>query len=373
MTKEFLQLGVKGVVSIEDDIGQTVLHKTNSIHPQNMARIIARALANEANSSVYKLALGNGGTFIDATGEISFKRPNDGILPDAAGWQSMLHNQTYSIVVDENYVTAPPGSSVSSKFGSVAQVVVKCQLAGALPLAQVSSSIVPSSINGIFVFDELGLFTTGLPYASTQGYQDVSWLTPSGQPVVINSTTMTTLVPRAEPYRFSICVNPVDMSNMVYVPVDVSVPIGQFTSGFTYGDLVNTLNARLAASNLPLGVVAQITQPGVYTSGNLRFRSTETGNTSAVYIQHNTVDETDPSWLFYALTQSLSGVVIKPTLLPSTSGQMQGVDDNAADQSQERERLLTHLIFSPLQKDASRTWTITYTLTVSVLQSDSVV
>jgi hypothetical protein len=37
----------------------------------------------------------------------------------------------------------------------------------------------------------------------------------------------------------------------------------------------------------------------------------------------------------------------------------------------ERERLITHLIFSPITKAANRTLTITYTLTISVARTPS--
>ena len=58
---------VTGHLLITDrDSGEVLLDQHNAIHPQNMSRIISRALANEDNSTIYRIAFGNGGTFIDA-------------------------------------------------------------------------------------------------------------------------------------------------------------------------------------------------------------------------------------------------------------------------------------------------------------------
>lgn len=354
MSKESLQIGVTTNVNITDDLGNTLLDKSNAIHPQNMSRIISRALANEANSYIYKLALGRGGTFIDATGDISFRKPNDGIFPDAAGWQSQLHEQTYAEVVSTmgglNSVKSyalPTGES---------QVVVTCILSADEPSGQLASSVLPnSSINGEFVFDELGLFSSGRPATATQGYQDVQ----VGPTHAIIYSDATSLAPNTE-YVLNLTVD------------GASVGPGTFTTGpgvggkITYADLINTLNAKLT------GAVAQVTEPGVNTDGFLRFRSMTTGQTSSVVI---TDDRINPKWLLHGLgspTSTHGAPTVAVTLIAPNNGDMQGAEDNSIDPSTERERLLTHLIFAPLQKDASRTWKITYKLTVVVQQSDPV-
>jgi hypothetical protein len=53
-------------------------------------------------------------------------------------------------------------------------------------------------------------------------------------------------------------------------------------------------------------------------------------------------------------------------LTTSVQGQDAGVQNDPVNSDTERERLLTHLIFSPVLKSANRTLQITYTLTVSV-------
>lgn len=40
--------------------GEVFLDKTNAVHPQNLARIFARALANENYHHIMNIALGNG-------------------------------------------------------------------------------------------------------------------------------------------------------------------------------------------------------------------------------------------------------------------------------------------------------------------------
>jgi len=53
-----------GRVVIHDQAtGEMVLDKENAIHPQNMALVIARALARDDNGYIFNLCFGNGGTW----------------------------------------------------------------------------------------------------------------------------------------------------------------------------------------------------------------------------------------------------------------------------------------------------------------------
>jgi hypothetical protein len=52
-------------------------------------------------------------------------------------------------------------------------------------------------------------------------------------------------------------------------------------------------------------------------------------------------------------------------------GTAQGVQNNTLSPQTERERLLTHIIFSPVIKTKNRTITITYTLTIAVARTPS--
>jgi hypothetical protein len=73
MPKELSSIAVKGHIHIEDDLGNVLLDKNNAIHPQNMSRVIARALANENNFYIHRIAFGNGGTLTDAAYTITYR------------------------------------------------------------------------------------------------------------------------------------------------------------------------------------------------------------------------------------------------------------------------------------------------------------
>ena len=52
---------IKGHVQIKDKhSNEVLLDKFNAVHPQNMAKVIARGLANESNQQIFQIALGNG-------------------------------------------------------------------------------------------------------------------------------------------------------------------------------------------------------------------------------------------------------------------------------------------------------------------------
>ena len=72
--QEILPVKVIGHLHIEDDLGTVLVDKHNAIHPQNMARVITRALANESNYFVKQIAFGNGGTDINAALALTAER-----------------------------------------------------------------------------------------------------------------------------------------------------------------------------------------------------------------------------------------------------------------------------------------------------------
>jgi len=99
---EQLPIQVKGHVKIADDLGHVLLDRDNAIHPQNMARVIARSLANEPNGNIYRIAFGNGGTETDAAYTVSYKTPNTGQDDNInQTFDTRLYNETYSEIVDE--------------------------------------------------------------------------------------------------------------------------------------------------------------------------------------------------------------------------------------------------------------------------------
>lgn len=78
----------------DKNTGEVFVNECNAVHPQNMARVIARGLANEANNNIHLVALGNGGTYVDTAEVLHYNAPN------VTGTTATLYNETYAEVVD---------------------------------------------------------------------------------------------------------------------------------------------------------------------------------------------------------------------------------------------------------------------------------
>ena len=140
-----------------------------------------------------------------------------------------------------------------------------------------------------------------------------------------------------------------------------------------YGDIAEAINTGdvlwgFTGSNpLPGGAQVLITDPdsdfpsfaGAQTFGFLQFQSPTTGIASTIALAVGTVND-----MFAALEGGIGS-----TLLTPVAGLAAGVQNDPVNPETERERLLTHIIFSPVLKSANRTLQITYTLTVSVQRS----
>jgi len=382
-----LPLIVKGHCTIVDDLDNVILDADNAVHPQNMARVISRALSNESNGIIHRIALGNGGTEIDAAFTISFKTPNDGQPPDTQTWESRLYNETYSEIIDENNVnlgidpgssgprvgTRPgggsnpaddPASDIASgpgvrsrELGLTSEVVIVAVLNPSEPAGQLANDQTVSSINSSFTFDELGLFTTGAPALDSAGSQDldVADKTSTDQTTLVGGTT----------YDFWITVDG-------GTPLQIILTVPAANNNPTFGEVCEAINdpngAGLpwgAPGPLPNSTTISITDTtfgtyptieGAQTFGFLRFTSGTSGDTSSITLAAGTTND---------LFQAIPGTIVTPAV----NGQNKGLQNNIVDPNTEQERLLTHLIFSPVLKAANRTLTITYTLTVSVART----
>lgn len=370
---------VDGAGNIIPNTSRVDLEKFNAIHPQNMARIVARALSNESNTFIKRVAFGNGGTIVDFAGNITFRAPRDGLNVGDNGWEARLYNETYSEVVDDSDLTigSGPGSSpgddpVSVEHVSgpgvrsvenlttgatVSSVIVTAVLNANEPsgqaLTQQGGSSGNTNIEADFVFDEIGLFTSGSAPVDTVGYQFVD----VGNKEAKHDTGLT---PNTT-YQFSIRVNngsPVTVT--VLTPLSgsgdgTSAPIGSIT----YADIISVMNSPV--SNLTLaGAVAKITDDtptqlgGSETFGYLKFESLAAGTTSS--IQLNDIN----------MFNSIDGF---DSILNAVNGTKAGVRNDPTNPTNERERLLTHLTFSPIEKSADRVMTLTYTIHVVVARS----
>lgn len=401
--EQYLPVKVLGHVKIEDDLGNVLVDKKNAVHPQNVARVIARALSNESNYQIYRIAFGNGGTTIDAASTITYKTPNDGQSPDVRTWDSRLYHETYSEIINEGLValnadlgtdpgsagpnvgTRPGGGAVpsgdptsvphvsgpgvrSNELGLTSEVVITSVLNPQEPAGQFSSDGTNTNTESSFTFDEIGLFTTGAPAIDSNGSHDIDVGTRS-------SEDDSTLLSNTQ-YSFNIAVDGGAAQEITFTTPAAG---GSGSGGeILYGDLCEAINTgdinwnvAWAGSNpLPSGATVAITDnttsfptiTGAQTYGFLRFTSATVGATSSIVLTAGTTGLD----LFANLNSPTGG-----TIETAADGQDAGVQNDPVNPTTERERLLTHLIFSPVLKSANRVLTITYTLTISVARTQA--
>lgn len=155
---------IDGHVLIQDyDTNEVLLDKHNAINYENFSVAIASLLSGTVDSGtgagfeITKMKFGNGGTVIDATGNVEYKTTNtDTKLGD-------LYNQTYEKIVDVddagNTDTTNNKVEIQSYSGQpYSDVVVTCTLDYAEPSGQETTDTT-TSMNGNFTFDEIALQT----------------------------------------------------------------------------------------------------------------------------------------------------------------------------------------------------------------------
>ncbi len=360
------------------DTGEILVDKSNAIHRQNMARAIARGLAMEPNHYIRRMAFGNGGTFRDAAGNIVFNSPNDG---RDGSWESRLYNETYSEIVnstDPDDIGTDPGSYesgnirpggganpdsdptsanvLSQEVGTKSNVIVTVYLNNNEPSGQLQYDTDPISDTDCFQFDELGLYSPGAPPASTNGYSGVD----TGS---ANSETVTTLLPNTV-YQLPVTVNGTNHTVNLTTPAGGSGP----NNAFTYGDICEGINAGTWTDTLRDHLTVYITDRsgGTYPTiigrqsyGHLIFESKTVGDSSTVDLLYSA---TPPNNFFYVITSATESRVNSN----KTDGVNAGVANDPTVRENERERLLTHLVFDPILKSSNRTLRIEYILTISV-------
>lgn len=373
-----LNISLKGNLKIIDEATGIIERDVdNAIHPQNMARIIARALANEPNSHIFRLALGNGGTFIDAASNIVFRPPNDG--SQGAGWESRLYNETYSEIVDSldpGFATDPgsagpdnirigggadpsadpPGGGViSEEVARKSNIIITMFLNENEPSGQLSSQAPGPSLTdeeSTFLFDEIGLYSPGLPAVDTSGSSSVD----VGNKISTDNSTITAGV-----YSLEVEIDGVAYQSDITVPASGTGPSGTIS----FGDICEGINSGAWISGGdPINDFAFFfitdRSGGSYPSiigqesfGFFTVQSLSAGTSSTV--------DLSATGLLLALAQSIPANVN----VNQTAGQNAGVI-NSVTPILERERLLTHVIFTPFLKSAESIKKIVYTITVSV-------
>lgn len=379
-----------------------VLDKSNAIHSQNMARTIARGLANEPSHFIHRIAFGNGGSFTDA-GEVTILNPpNDGTRGD--GWESRLYNETYSEIINEGNweftsgeyeffentdfgtdpgsygpnSTRPGGGAVpgddpggggvtSLEVGRKSNIIARMFINQNEPTTQLPGVTVDSTIEGAektFEFDELGFYTFGRPASSTPAESIVN---------VGNKISSDSIPPSmfGNIYNINYSVQGVSRTAEITIPGTGSGPGGEVTYGdlcegintgawLTGGDPINTELTVLITDQE--GGSTYSTISGEETFGNLVFRSVLQGATATLQLDC----AASGADLLFVITGDCVNVDTT-----ENTGVNAGVQNDAANPGNERERLLTHITFSPILKKANRIIEIEYTLTVSVSQTQS--
>lgn len=384
---EGLTIDIKGHLLITDVTNDKILlDKTNAIHPQNMSRIIARALSNEPNSIIKRIAFGNGGTFVDVGGSTVFNAPNIG---DVSGWESRLYNETYSEVVDEsdadlgidlgssgpNSVRTGGGSDpssdptgagvVSEEVGKKSNIVITAFLNENEPSGQDETILSPSGDE--FIFDEIGLYSPGKDAIASAGHSSVNVGNKNSEDI--------SLVTPGSTLNLDLTVDGNSYTSVLTVPGAGTGPGGEITYGdicegintgswITSGDSVNDF-VFIFITDISGGTYPSIV--GRQSYGLLTFQSKTTGTASNVTIGCDIGDVNDFSNVVTAGVCANSNV-------SQISGDVAGSSNDPVTPGNERERLLTHIIFSPIPKATDVAISIVYTLTVTVKNtSDAVV
>jgi len=369
--------------------GDVLLDKSNAIHSQNMARAISRALSREPNSFIHRIAFGNGGSFTDAGETTIINLPNDGTRGD--GWESRLYNETYSEIIDENniLVGTDPGSSgpnstrigggsvpsedpegtgvISLEVGRKSNIIATMFLNKSEPISQLSQGTIDTEIiaeEKSFEFDELGFYTTGQPASPA----------PASSVIDVGNKTSEDPIPTSmlgSQLSLSYEINGNEKQTVFIIPNIGSGPQGEVT----FGDLAEGINTGSWFSNSPgddsttlIKVTITDRTPGaVYptiagseTFGFLVFESLTAGAGNTLKLNCNSIG----SDILFNLTGNCAKIDAS-----INTGVDAGVANDAENPQNERERLLTHLTFSPILKKENRVLKIVYTLTVSVSQT----
>jgi hypothetical protein len=135
--------------------GRVVMDKRNAIHEENASILIARAIANRENGSIFTMHFGTGGATVDPLGNILFATPNTTGAAD-------LNTPVYFEVVDDNQA-APAGNQMAVRHinGTLfSDVEIRAVIDKNEPFGQAAFDNIGVNLNdSSFVFDEIGLKT----------------------------------------------------------------------------------------------------------------------------------------------------------------------------------------------------------------------
>jgi hypothetical protein len=166
-SKDVTGIHIEGHIKIFDPVSKEVfINKRNAIHYENFSLALAESISNSGQGIINQMVFGNGGTYVDPTGIITYLTPN------TTGSNASLYNQTYSKVVDGNSSlnVDPTRNFMESRHvtgTNYTDILVTCLLDYGENIAGQSAFDVTNNNNSPAVFDELGLvsynYTTNSP------------------------------------------------------------------------------------------------------------------------------------------------------------------------------------------------------------------
>lgn len=166
MQKENANIKFSTNVLLKDkNTGEVFVDKSNAVHPQNMAYIIARGLANQSDSHIQRVGLGNGGTYVDSAATLHYNAPH------TTGTDAQLYNQTYFEVIDGTVVNGNTISPIQSSTDITSTITIDLTIDATEPsgqwLTDAEGNLIvsnPETGGYQFEFDELGCFAKNPAY-----------------------------------------------------------------------------------------------------------------------------------------------------------------------------------------------------------------
>jgi hypothetical protein len=148
---------LQGHIKIFDPVTKEVfVNKRNAIHYENFSVALAENVANKGTNFITEMHFGNGGTTVDPTGVITYLPTNTNVQ------NADLYNPTYYKIVDNTNAanTDPLNNKMTVNHTpglKYTDIIVSCLLDYGEPSGQAVFDN-SQTLNGDFVFDELGLF-----------------------------------------------------------------------------------------------------------------------------------------------------------------------------------------------------------------------
>ena len=171
MNKIQLPVSIETFIVIKDaDTGEILREGSNAIHQENMSTAIATGLARGNNHFISEVHFGIGASITGIDGAITYRKPN------VTGVDANLHKATYFRVVDDEDLNNPGAEAnnvtvIHTTGTNYADTIVTATIDYSDPLVNDSTyNIVngtqqsldaTTSVDGEFVFDEIGLKTKG--------------------------------------------------------------------------------------------------------------------------------------------------------------------------------------------------------------------